>query len=156
MIRVTSDIEIQENEIQESFIRASGPGGQNVNKVSTAVQIRFDVVHSPSLPEDVRARLIRLSGKRITEDGVLIIDEDLVNADTKKKILSIPSTRIAEEVGHRIFANVVMLGYVTQVTGVVSVEAMRKAIPESVPERFVEKNLAAFERGFEYKQQEAG
>ena len=73
MIRVTPEIDIDEREIEESFVRASGPGGQNVNKLSTAVQLRFDVRHSPSLPGDVRARLERLAGSRLTRDGVLVI-----------------------------------------------------------------------------------
>lgn len=73
MIQVTSSIAIDEAELQESFIRASGPGGQNVHKVSSAVQLRFDVRQSPSLPEDVRARLERLAGRRLTGDGVLVI-----------------------------------------------------------------------------------
>jgi len=74
MIRVTGTITIGEEEIRQQFIRASGPGGQNVNKVATAVQLRFDVAHSPSLPEDVRGRLTRLAGKRMTQEGCLIID----------------------------------------------------------------------------------
>ena len=61
MIDVTPDIAIDESEIQQEFVRASGPGGQNVNKVSTAVQLRFDVAHSPSLPDDVRQRLVRIA-----------------------------------------------------------------------------------------------
>src|SRR6478736_9879416 len=73
MIRVTNSLSIDEDELQESFIRASGPGGQNVHKVSTAVQLRFDVRHSPNLPEDVRERLERLAGQRLTNDGVIII-----------------------------------------------------------------------------------
>ena len=73
MIQVTPSIAIHERELQEEFTRSSGPGGQNVNKVSTAVQLRFDVAHSPALPEDVRERLIRLSGRRMTEDGVLVL-----------------------------------------------------------------------------------
>ena len=73
MIRVNAQIELDEREIQEDFVRASGPGGQNVNKVSTAVQLHFDVANSPSLPEPVRARLIALAGRRLTQDGVLIL-----------------------------------------------------------------------------------
>jgi ribosome-associated protein len=73
VIRVTDHISIDEREIEESFVRASGPGGQNVNKLATAVQLRFDVRGSPSLPAEVRARLERLAGTRMTRDGVLII-----------------------------------------------------------------------------------
>jgi ribosome-associated protein len=73
MIRITGRISIDENEIVENFVRASGPGGQNVNKLSTAVQLRFDVRHSPSLPADAAARLERLAGARLTRDGVLVI-----------------------------------------------------------------------------------
>ena len=73
MIRITDRISIDEAELSESFVRASGPGGQNVNKLATAVQLRFDIRHSPSLPADVRARLMRLAGRRLTNEGVLVI-----------------------------------------------------------------------------------
>ena len=73
MIRITDQISIDESELTETFVRASGPGGQNVNKLATAVQLRFDVRHSPSLPADVRARLAALVGRRLTRDGVLVI-----------------------------------------------------------------------------------
>src|SRR6266498_1802985 len=73
MIRITPSIGIGEDELEEHFIRASGPGGQNVNKLASAVQLRFDVRHSPNLPNDVRARLERLAGRRLTRDGVLVI-----------------------------------------------------------------------------------
>jgi len=72
MIRITGTLAIEEREIEESFIRASGPGGQNVNKLATAVQLRFDVAGS-ALPPEVRARLARLAGRRMTADGVLVI-----------------------------------------------------------------------------------
>ncbi len=73
MIQITPTIAIDESEFEERFVRASGPGGQNVNKVATAVELRFDISRS-SLPEDVKARLVALGGKRVTADRVLVID----------------------------------------------------------------------------------
>lgn len=74
MIEITPAVAIREDEIEIEFVQASGPGGQNVNKVASSAQLRFDVRHSPSLPEDVRARLSRLAGKRLTAEGVLVIE----------------------------------------------------------------------------------
>jgi ribosome-associated protein len=73
MIPVTPHIALEEAEIQERFVRASGPGGQHVNKTSSAVELRFDVWRSPSLPEEVKIRLARLAGSRLTQDGVIVL-----------------------------------------------------------------------------------
>ncbi len=73
MIQVTPSIAIDESELEESFVRASGPGGQHVNKVSSAVQLKFDIRRSPSLPNDVAVRLMKLAGSRLTQDGVIVI-----------------------------------------------------------------------------------
>jgi len=73
MIRITDSISLDEREIEENFVRSTGPGGQNVNKLATAVQLRFDVRRSPSLTDEVRARLERLAGRRLTREGVLVI-----------------------------------------------------------------------------------
>jgi ribosome-associated protein len=73
MLKITDEISVDERELEERFVRASGPGGQNVNKVSTAVELRFDVGRSASLPEGVRVRLSRLAGRRLSDEGILVI-----------------------------------------------------------------------------------
>jgi ribosome-associated protein len=78
-------IVIPEEELVESFVRASGPGGQNVNKVNTAVQLRFDVRHSPSLSDDVAVRLMRLSGSRMTREGVLVIEASRLRTQERNR-----------------------------------------------------------------------
>jgi ribosome-associated protein len=85
MIPVTAKIALDEREIAEVFIRASGPGGQNVNKVASAVQLRFDARHSPSLPDDVRGRLERLAGSRLTRDGVIVITAQRHRAQARNR-----------------------------------------------------------------------
>jgi ribosome-associated protein len=92
MIQVTDRIHLEESELQESFIRASGPGGQNVNKVSSAVQLRFDVRGSRSLPNDVAIRLQRLAGSRLTNEGVIVItanrhrSQEMNRDDARKRL----------------------------------------------------------------------
>jgi len=85
MILITAHITLDEREIQQDFIRASGPGGQNVNKVSSAVQLRFDVARSPSLPEYVRTQLTALAGRRMTRDGILIIEAERFRSQKRNR-----------------------------------------------------------------------
>jgi len=85
MLVVCASVNIPETEIEESFVRASGPGGQNVNKVATAVQLRFDVVHSPSLSDEVKGRLLHLAGARMTEEGVLVIEARRYRSQEKNR-----------------------------------------------------------------------
>jgi ribosome-associated protein len=95
MHRITDTISIDDAELIESFVRSSGPGGQNVNKVSSAVQLRFDVRHSPSLPNDVAVRLMRFAGKRLTKEGVIVIiaqqhrDQTRNRADARERLFEL-------------------------------------------------------------------
>jgi len=106
MIEITPTLKIDEHELQFDFVRASGPGGQNVNKVATAVQLRFDIANSPSLASEIKGRLIQLSGNRVNTDGVLLIEakrfrtqeqnrEDAIRrfVDLVRKALTEPKSR---------------------------------------------------------------
>jgi ribosome-associated protein len=95
VIAVTDEIAIDERELEERFVLASGPGGQNVNKTSSAVQLRFDARRSPNLPNDVSARLQRLAGSRLTTDGVIVIvaarfsSQERNRADARERLLEL-------------------------------------------------------------------
>jgi ribosome-associated protein len=95
MIAINDELTLDDAEISETFIRASGPGGQNVNKVASAAQLRFDAAASPSLPEPVKARLARLAGKRMTQDGVIVItaqrfrSQERNRADARERLVAL-------------------------------------------------------------------
>jgi ribosome-associated protein len=101
MLTVTPDLVIDESELDETFVRASGPGGQNVNKVATAVQLRFDVQHSPSLSNPVRERLRRLAASRITAEGILVIEarrfrtQDQNRRDARERLVALIRRAVA-------------------------------------------------------------
>ena len=106
-LRITERIAIGEDELDEQFVQASGPGGQNVNKVATAVQLRFDAAHSPSLPDDVRRRLTSLAGRRMTRDGVLILvarryrTQERNRADARQRLVELIRTAAEPPVPRR-------------------------------------------------------
>lgn len=94
-MRVSANLDIDEKELEERFVRSSGPGGQNVNKVSTAVELRFNLAGNTSIPPPAKARLVKLAGRRLTDDGVLIIQadrfrtQDMNRSDARKRLIEL-------------------------------------------------------------------
>ncbi len=116
-------------------------------------QVLYPYVTIPNILVSISQEAYSKFESDLKEDGILLIDEDLVKPNPPRsniKMYSIPSTRLAEEMGNKIIANIVMLGFFTAVTQIVSADSVRKAIPGSVPSRFVDLNLKAFEKGYEY------
>ena len=116
-------------------------------------RILYPYLTTPEILVSMSQEAYEKYAPELKKDGILIIDKDLVKTKSiteKTKTYSIPSTRFAEELGNRIFANLVMLGFFCAVTGIVSAEAMKKALPGLVPGRFLELNKKAFDKGFDY------
>ncbi|MFQ6069948.1 MAG: 2-oxoacid:acceptor oxidoreductase family protein [Candidatus Aminicenantales bacterium] len=119
-------------------------------------RILYPYISSPEILVAMSQEAYEKYEPELREDGMLIIDEDLVRAKPPRgriRMYAIPSTRFAEELGNRIIANLVMLGFFTAITDVVSPQAMKKALPGLVPSRFLELNLRAFDKGYEYGKQ---
>jgi 2-oxoglutarate ferredoxin oxidoreductase subunit gamma len=121
--------------------------------VVSADRVLYPYITTPEILVSMSQEAYEKYEPELRDDGILIIDTDLVKAKSvrgKIKAFSIPSTRFAEELGNRIIANLVMLGFFTAVTQLVSPEAMKKALPGLVPDRFLDLNMKAFDRGYEY------
>jgi 2-oxoglutarate ferredoxin oxidoreductase subunit gamma len=139
--------------LTQSFGPEARGGACSAQVVVDDSPVLYPYIHEPEILVTMSQEAYEKFNGELVPGGILIADEDLVK--TKKfrkdvKVYIIPATRIAEEMGNRIFANVVMIGFFTAVTDVVSADAVKKALPGSVPDRFIDVNIQAFERGYEY------
>ncbi|HID94195.1 MAG TPA: pyruvate ferredoxin oxidoreductase [bacterium (Candidatus Stahlbacteria)] len=145
--------------MNQSFGPEARGGACSSQLVVSEAKVLYPYVTNPDILVAMSQEGYEKFEPELREDGLLLIDQDLVKLrkmKKKRKIYSIPATRFAEELGNRIIANVVMIGFFTAITKVVSVEAIKKAIPESVPSRFIELNLNAFDKGYEYGKKQLG
>jgi 2-oxoglutarate ferredoxin oxidoreductase subunit gamma len=139
--------------MNQSFGPEARGGACSSQLVVSETKVLYPYVTNPDVLVGMSQEGYEKFEPELREGGLLLIDQDLVKLKEmrkKRKLYSIPATRFAEELGNRIIANVVMIGFFTAITKVVSVEAMKKTIPESVPSRFIDLNLSAFDKGYEY------
>lgn len=139
--------------LTQSFGPEARGGACSAQVVVDNTPVLYPYIHKPEILVTMSQEAYEKFNGELVPGGTLITDEDLVKAEKFRKdvkVFSIPATRIAEEMGNRIFANVVMIGFFTAVTDVVSAEAVKKALPGSVPDRFIDVNIQAFERGYDF------
>ncbi|HIE06399.1 MAG TPA: pyruvate ferredoxin oxidoreductase [bacterium (Candidatus Stahlbacteria)] len=151
--KATSLFEEKHATLTQSFGPEARGGACSAQVVVDTERVLYPYVTHPNVLIAMSQEALEKYEPEMSEDGVLLLDEDLVRPTKVRENIrsyAVPATRIAEELGRRIVANLVMLGFFTAITGIVSYEAMKKAIPGSVPERALELNLKAFERGYDY------
>lgn len=139
--------------LTQSFGPEARGGACSAQVVIDASPVLYPYIVAPEILVTMSQEAYEKFADELTPGGIMLIDTDLVKAKEFRKdvkVYSIPSTRIAEEMGNRIFANVVMIGFFTAVTKLISPEAVKQALPGSVPDRFIDVNVEAFERGFNY------
>lgn len=139
--------------LTQSFGPEARGGACSAQVVVDDSPVLYPYIHRPEILVTMSQEAYEKFNGELISGGILITDEDLVKTEKFRKdvkVYSIPATRIAEEMGNRIFANVVMIGFFTAVTDVVSADAVKKALPGSVPDRFIDKNIQAFERGYDF------
>lgn len=139
--------------LNQSFGPEARGGACSAQLVVSEDKVLYPYITRPDILVSMSQEAYDKFEPELKENGLLLIDQDLVRPRPVRdgiKMYAVPATRIAEKMGNRIIANVVMLGFFTAISGVVSPEAMKKAIPGSVPDRFIELNLKAFDRGYDY------
>jgi 2-oxoglutarate ferredoxin oxidoreductase subunit gamma len=142
----------RESTLVQSYGPESRGGACSAQVIIADAFIHFPYISTPDILVCMSQSGYEKYRDQIQEEGILIVDSDLVRPDGQTDYFSIPCTRFAEEMGLKMAANIILIGFVAAITGVVSLEAVRKTVAESVPKSTVEKNLKAFDRGWEYAQ----